>query len=164
VNFQKFLITLGFLLLLGSFGVTFFEKQQYVDVTHAQAVTDATNESYTKIIVPKISVDISIQPGGVVNGKWILTNDYAHYFTQNGNTIVYAHKRKGLFVDLKKLSEGDTIILVNNKGEQKTFTVYSLEIVKSTESEKLQTNEPNTVTLFTCDGFFDENRIIVKAK
>ena len=61
----------------------------------------------------------------------------------------------------KKCSITYRILLIY--GKTYIYKVYSLEYIKPSQIEKIDTNKKNTITLFTCDGWFDEKRLVVKA-
>lgn len=121
------------------------------------------------INITKSKVTAQVRAGGYENGKWILDDNYAFYLPtsgklgQGGNTILYAHTRDRLFGSLKKTSVGDIIILGDANGKIYSYKVYSIESIKPYQVEKIETNLKDTVTLFTCDGWFDEKRLVVKA-
>lgn len=122
-----------------------------------------------RVLAKKAGIDATVTIGGYENGKWILSKNNALFLPtsqmpgEGGNTVLYAHKRKGLFATLKNLSLGDTITLYDLNGKTYTYAVYKTENIKPNQMEKIQTNKNNTITLFTCDGWFDENRLVVKA-
>lgn len=122
-----------------------------------------------RIIAINADIDIPVTVGGFVNDKWILSKNNALFLPtsqmpgEGGNTILYAHKRKGLFATLKELSINDTITVYDLNGKTYTYKIYQKEDIKPDQMEKIQTNKNNTLTLFTCDGWFDENRLVVKA-
>ncbi|OGH14645.1 MAG: hypothetical protein A2687_00510 [Candidatus Levybacteria bacterium RIFCSPHIGHO2_01_FULL_38_26] len=116
----------------------------------------------------KISSEVAA--GGYENGKWVLDSRYVLYLPTSGklgdggNTVFYAHNRDKLFGNLKKVSIGDTVKLGDSNGKTYIYKVYSLEYIKPSQIEKIDTNKKNTITLFTCDGWFDEKRLVVKAE
>ena len=122
-----------------------------------------------RITATTANIDTPVSIGGFENGKWILSNRNALFLPtskmlgEGGNTILYAHKRKGLFGALKNLSIGDVVVLMDLNGKKYKFMVYNKEDIKPAKMDKIETNKSNTLTLFTCDGWFDENRLVVKA-
>jgi LPXTG-site transpeptidase (sortase) family protein len=121
------------------------------------------------ISIKSIGVNVGIAPGGYKDGKWILDDNVVLYLPksdglgQGGNTILYAHSREKLFGNLKKISVGDVVVLGDANGKIYNYSIYSMEYIKPYQVEKIETNVKGTVTLFTCDGWFDEKRLVVKA-
>ena len=134
-------------------------------------VLASATTSWPKFVsVPKGKIYAQIATGGYKYGKWILDDDFVLYLPtsdklgQGGNTILYAHSREKLFGNLKNASLGDQIILGDASGKMYSYKIYSVEYIKPYQVEKINTNTKDTVTLFTCDGWFDEKRLVVKAK
>lgn len=119
--------------------------------------------------IKSISLEAEVASGGYKDEKWILVNDHALYLPTSsklgdgGNTILYAHNTDKLFGNLKKTSVGDIIDVNDADGKTYSFSIYSKEYIKANQMGKLATNLKDTITLFTCDGWFDEKRLVVKA-
>lgn len=122
------------------------------------------------ISIPNSKINAQIAAGGYKEGKWILDKDFVLYLPtsgklgEGGNTVLYAHSRERLFGNLKKASIGDIVILGDANGKMHNYTIYSMEYIKPYQVEKIETNKKDTITLFTCNGWFDEKRLVVKAK
>lgn len=122
------------------------------------------------ISIPKIGVNIDIIPGGVAKGNWLLADDRVMYLPTSGrlgqgfNTILYAHKRKNLFENLKNISIGDLIVVEDKQGRKFSYRVYEKKDIKPEQAEELISDQSNNLTLFTCNGIFDQYRLLVKAK
>lgn len=122
------------------------------------------------INIKKSKITALVAAGGYEDGKWILDKDFVLYLPtssklgEGGNTILYAHSREKLFGNLKKASVGDIVILGDANGKMYNYSIYSMEYIKPNQIEKINTGIKDTVTLFTCDGWFDEKRLVVKAK
>ncbi len=141
------------------------------DSTNKTKITSASTAASlpVRISTAKAGIDAPVTIGGYENGQWILSSNNVLFLPtsqmlgEGGNTILYAHKRKSLFANLKDLSINDTITIYDLNGTTYTYKIYATENIKPTEMEKIQTNKDNTLTLFTCDGWFDETRLVVKA-
>src|SRR3989338_5264120 len=136
-----------FILIFGTSGV----QSQKEDAAKEPIVADEafekkTNESVVRnIIIPRLNIDLSITPSKIKNGYWEVSETTASHGEgsanpgEGGNVVVFANDQWYKY----KVSE--------------TVDVYPSDIttVAPTDSEVL--------TLFTCSGFFDEKRLIVKA-
>ncbi len=147
-------------------GLSFFPQNT---TPHYQTPT-VQFQAPRQITIPTIDIKVAVTPGGIDQGNWILSEDKALFLPSSGllgegfNTIIYAHKREGLFVNLKKVTLGDKIWLEDQTGKSFIYKVYSVENIDPTNLEKLKSKTPNNLTLFTCDGWFDQSRLMVKAK
>src|SRR3989304_7985927 len=121
------------------------------------------------IEIPTIKTYAKITKGGVVNGEWILSDSYALYLPTSGkinegfNTIIYAHNTDKLFGKLKDIKIGDKIIVKNEKGETFNYSVFLREDINAKDLKKLYSDNKNVLTLFTCDGWADTSRLLVRA-
>ncbi len=168
--FVEKLIALGILLfLLGT-------------ITHLQIFTNAlisqreqpkkvyVAQDPSSISIPSVRINVKVDEGGIASGNWILSSDKALYLPTSGkigegyNTIIYAHDTNNLFGPLLWVKKGDLILLTDRKGKEFKYKIFSTEEVDPKDLSKLYSTEKNIVTLFTCDGWFDEKRLLVKAK
>ncbi len=123
-----------------------------------------------KLTIPTLKIDTAVSEGGIVDGNWVLTDDSALFLPTSGrlgegfNTIIYAHKREGLFLNLKNILAGDQIWLEDQTGKSFMYKVFWKEEINPTDVAKLKSDIPDSLTLFTCDGWFDEARLLVRAK
>ena len=122
-----------------------------------------------RILLPKQNIDISVIPAKIINGYWELSENTASYGEgsgapgQNGNTVIFAHAREGLFYNLKDVKTGDTIY-VFTKNSWYRYKVSNITAVYPNQTEVIKPTKDQTLTLYTCTGFSDEKRLIVTAK
>lgn len=122
------------------------------------------------ITIPEIFVsNLPIVPGGIIGDSWLLFNDKATYLQTSGllgegyNTVIYAHSRNGLFKNIKELEIGNKIHILGDNDVLYSYEVYGKETVNLKEVSKLKSTQPNIITLFTCDGPLDQDRVIIRA-
>lgn len=121
-----------------------------------------------RIVIPNEQIDLKVVEAPIVNGYWETSDVNASHGEgsatpgQNGNIVIFAHARIGLFYNLKDVKLGDTIyVFTKDKWYQykvnKITSVYpnDIKVISPTKSEEL--------TLYTCSGFADEKRLIVQA-
>ncbi len=122
------------------------------------------------ISIPSVKLDINVDEGGIINGNWVLSDKNALFLPTSGkigegyNTIIYAHNTDKLFGSLKKINLGDIIILKDREGKKFSYRIVYKNQVDPHDLRKLYSPEKNIVTLFTCDGWFDEKRLLVKGR
>lgn len=122
------------------------------------------------ISIPSIKLETKVTEGGIVNGNWILSDNDALFLPTSGkigegfNTIIYAHNTDKLFGNLRNIKQDDLVIVRDRTGKEFKYKVFSKADVDPQDLRKLYSTEKNIITLFTCDGWFDESRFLVKAK
>lgn len=122
-----------------------------------------------RIALPDLSVDIPIKEAKVINGFWEVFADSAGfglgsaYPADVGNTVVFAHGREGLFLPLKKAKLGQKVYLFTKDGWY-SYVVKEIKEVLPAQVEVIAPTTDATLTLYTCSGFLDSNRLIIVAK
>ena len=126
------------------------------------------NPQVVRILLPKENIDLPVTPSKIVGGYWqtSLTTASQGDGTANpgtgGNVVVFAHAREGLFYNLKDVVKGD-IVYVFTKNGWFRYRVGEIQKVYPTDVAVVAPTKKEVLTLFTCSGFFDEKRLIVKA-
>ena len=137
----------------------------------AQAIL-ATNPNLEKdstpnsIQIPSLNISLTVAPATVSNNNWTLYDDKVSWLVTsktpgNGNVILYAHNRPALFGPLKNLKAGAKI-KVESAGKTHVYTVKETRKISPKDIDAVITDK-NQLTLYTCDGSFDEKRLIVIA-
>ena len=120
----------------------------------------------SEIKIEKINLDLAISPSVVKDNEWEVFDDRAAWLATSslpgkGNTIIYAHDRQGLFGSLDRLRKGDEIKIYVDKWL--TYKVSEVKRVKPSDVEAILSDK-NRLTLYTCDGAFDQKRLVVYAE
>lgn len=121
-----------------------------------------------RIVIPDLNIDLPVVEAAVKNGFWELSETTASHGVgsanpgENGNIVIFAHARSGLFLPLRNIKSG-TNIYVLTKDRWFHFTVNDIKIVMPNQIENIAPSSNEVLTLFTCSGFLDNKRIIVKA-
>ncbi len=122
--------------------------------------------SPAKIIIPGISLDLPIAEGSIVDDQWTLYDDKASWLSTSetpgrGNVILYAHNKQGLFGGLNGLKAGD-LISVEHDGKLYSYVMTELRYVSPTQVDAILADN-DQLTLYTCNGAFDQKRLVVTA-
>ena len=140
------------------------------ETAQLQKITSQSPSNPMRVYSYSANINSVITQGGHNNNKWILSDTSVLYLptsnkpAEGGNTVLYAHNRKNLFGNLKYLKKGDYVIVENEANDTFVYRVYEKEEIKPSQTEKINTNISDTLTLFTCDGAFDQKRLVIKAK
>ena len=169
-NLPRILILLGFLLIfLGFFTQTqiFF---RYLMTQNERPVPNTSLQVPASLSIPSHKININVDEGGIVEGEWVLSGVNALFLPTSGrlgegyNTIIYAHNTRKLFGNLTKLSKGDKIVLTDRAGKAYLYKVTSVASVDPKNLKALYSTQKNVLTLFTCSGWADSERTVVKAR
>ena len=124
-------------------------------------------ESPSSISVTSLGLDLPVAAGVVKGNQWTLFEDKASWLSTSeepglGNVIIYAHNRPNLFGDLKDLVVGDEIVLAH-QGKPHLYKVSKVRKVTPEDVDAVLSDD-DQLTLYTCDGAFDQKRLVVIAE
>lgn len=125
-----------------------------------------TKQPPTSIYIPKINKRHVIQAAIVKDNAWQLFDTSVAWLSTSavpgeGNVILYAHNWKSLWGDLYKLVPGDVIELYQGDRLHVYRVIESKAVLKHDIESIL--SEENRLTLYTCEGAFDQKRRVVYA-
>lgn len=139
---------------------------QNSDTHKATAITDDTQP--VNISSNKLNISIPIQIGryDTIQKSWTLSSSVAYFLegssrlsTLHGQTILYAHNSPQLFGRLNELKKGDTVTIIDNLGQNFTYSLlFSRNIQPSDTSILFENTSSPRLVLLTCRGWFDEIR------
>jgi LPXTG-site transpeptidase (sortase) family protein len=123
----------------------------------------------TRVMLPSLGIDLPVKEASVVKGYWEIFPDVAGwgkgsaYPEENGNTVIFAHARDGLFAPLKKAKIGMTIYMMT-RDKWYSYSINEIREVLPSQTEVIAKTDYSVLTLYTCTGFSDSKRLIVIAK
>lgn len=120
----------------------------------------------TAINIPKIHKNLPIKSATIHGNDWDLFGDAVAWLSTSavpgeGNVILYAHDWQSLWADLYLLKPGD-IIEVQQNNLWKKYKVTESRAVGLHDTKSILSNK-NRLTLYTCEGSFDQKRRVVYA-
>jgi len=136
---------------------------------HATGVTATIVAQPVSIAIGK-TLRLPVTMGGYINGQWIVSPTHASHVGQSalpgtpGNIIIYAHNKPGLFGSLRKLKGSEEITLTSRDGATHKYQITLIRVVKTQDTRLLQPTRTETLTLYTCTGFLDSKRLVVRAE
>lgn len=138
----------------------------------APTVTASTNlrgEIPKQIVIPSIQINLGIIPAEIENGIWQSSAERVNYLSssarpmEDGNIVIYAHNTRNLFAALPLIEIDEEIILTGSNGNLFHYRVVETKIVDPGQVEEIMPSNTEMLTIFTCAGWFDSQRFIVKA-
>ena len=124
----------------------------------------------TRVTIQRMGIDLSIIPAQIKDGVWETSDNLATHLNtsarplENGNIVIYAHNKKNMFGPLLWVHTGDEITLTTQDNRQFTYQVTQTKTVKPEEVEVVLPTNHEELTLYTCTGFLDSLRFVVKAE
>lgn len=166
------LISIG-LLCLGLWASHAWAKYQALtlgknDLVHVQEAKQSPPKP--RHIFIRWFIDVDIEDTALVGNRWGVSEHNASYLTQSarpgeiGNIIVYGHNTQKIMGNIRALKGGEPIYVTTEDGVLHTYKVTELHEVEPVQVAYLQPTSEETLTLYTCSGFWDRKRFIVVAK
>jgi LPXTG-site transpeptidase (sortase) family protein len=161
-------------LILG--GIGYYEKYHkyrvlsFVSSPYEIVEEVKEREKPEKIVIGNYGVEVLLEEGFINQGVWKISEENASHLVnssvpgEGGNIVVYGHNRPHIFARLKEVNVGDTITLITQNETEYSYEVYETRRVKPNVIEDVQPKDVEVLTIFTCIGFMDSERLIVKAK
>jgi LPXTG-site transpeptidase (sortase) family protein len=112
---------------------------------------------------------VAVSPAQINNNRWQIAENGASFLASSakpgeaGSIIIYAHNTKNRFGILQSVKLGDTISVVTKNGSLHSYIVREKLIVKPSETNILESKNSETLILYTCTGFADTKRLVIKA-
>ncbi len=132
-------------------------------------ITDYRAEPPVRVKLGQLKIDLPLESSHIVNGIWETSNTQVSYLAdsarpgEGGNIVMYAHNRPQLFGKLGKLQPGDTVQVEVADGTTYEYRVDSLTVVKPENVSAVLPTKKEVLTLYTCTGWLDSERLVVQA-
>lgn len=122
-----------------------------------------------KLIIADLNIDLPIYPAKIEKNKWEATTKGVSYLASSpspsevGNSILYGHNWPNLLGSLTKAKPGQRIQIIFDNGATKNFIIEKTAIVSPKQISVLSQTADRRITVYTCTGFFDQNRFVATA-
>lgn len=164
------LFVTGCLLLLG-YGA--LKQHNQYDLSFAQSPThyrlyDAGSRPM-RLRIRRLYVNIPIKPARIESGHWqVFEDSVSHLVTsatpgKNGAIILYGHNKRSMLGPLQWVQVGDRIEIKTIQGVSRIYTVKKIVSVSASDTGVLSSENKEVVIIYTCTGFADSKRFVVKA-
>lgn len=165
------LIFVGIQFMILGFGYSIYTKTVLSFKTAPSIVYDSDyrQSKPVSIKIGAVGVDLSVQSASIRDGYWEIAEDRATHLkssghpTENTNIVIYAHNKWHLFYPLHSVQQGQIVEVVTEDGETHVYKVSEIYEVTPDEIEVVLPTQFETLTLYTCTGWFDEKRLVVRA-
>lgn len=123
----------------------------------------------TKITMNSAKIDLVVEAGQIVDGVWQISYKNATYLTgsslptKNGNVVIYGHNKKAIFGKLPLVKRHDEITVTVKDGREFKYKVSDVITVTPDQIDTVSPTDYPILTIYTCTGFLDSKRLVVKA-
>lgn len=121
------------------------------------------------IVIDELEISLPVFPAKIIDGVWETTDKGVSYLSSTpipgeyGNSILYGHNWGSILSPLHKAKIGQKISIYYTDGRVNSFKIVSTKTVRPSDTYILDNSEDTRITLYTCGGFFDQNRFVVTA-
>jgi len=165
-------LIIAFGLLLFFVGASRYYQTRILSFTKPISVTQkvGVGEMPTQIIIPSIGIDLPIDLGEIKDSVWQISYNHPTFLNTSarpgtgGNIVIYGHNKKVIFGNLPYLSLGQKIFLKTGDGKIYTYETYQKDFVAPDRVDLVSPTDKEELTIYTCWGLFDSQRIVLKAR
>lgn len=159
----------GLFLLYGGSGLVREMQLQYVQGT-MPVIHGELRDIPTRVHIPAVNISIGVKQAKIAGETWQTFKDSAAFLSQsavpggNGNIVLYGHNTNTIFKQLEDIQLQQLIYITNQSGKIYTYVVTDKNVVDPTAVSYVQPTQEETLTLYTCTGFLDLQRLVVRAR
>ena len=123
----------------------------------------------TRLYIPSLTLSLPVEESSITDGVWHISENGISHLTksarpgQNGNIIMYGHNKNSILGTLPKISVGDIIQVISRDQTLHTYRVRETDTVSPDNLLYVNNTDIEVLTLYTCTGFFDSMRFVVRA-
>ena len=127
------------------------------------------NSEIRSIKIESLEIDLPVKKSRIVGGNWEYFSDSASHLGlsvrpfDNGNIVIFAKSREGLFDELIFIKKGDMVEVTTADGFVNIYEVKEYHEVAPYDSEYVTPKDLEVLTLFTDSGPFSIKRFVVLA-
>lgn len=122
-----------------------------------------------RLIIKSLNIDLPIIPAKIKDQKLETTTQGVSWLTassipgEKGNSILFGHNWSNLLGNLARAKPGQNIEIILKDKKIKSFIIDRIALVSPKDVSLLQPTDDVRITLYTCAGFFDQNRLVAVA-
>jgi LPXTG-site transpeptidase (sortase) family protein len=159
------MVILGVQLWWQNFQLTTLEVTAPIEVSTMTARAELPD----RVVIPSVKIDQLLKTSSISNGQWHVASQSASYLAnsarpgENSNIVIYGHNYKNIFTNLKHVKVGDSVEIYSEH-QITTYRVTTRKIVAPTAIEIALPTAKETLTLYTCIGLLDSQRLVLTAE
>ena len=169
---KKHILLIASGLIIFTFGAVNYYKVRILSFTKtpAQSQTVQIGELPSQILIPSIEIDMPVDIGEIKDNVWQISYKNPTFLSSSnrpgsgGNVVIYGHNKKTILGNLPYLSLGQKIYIKTTDNKMYVYEVYKKEFVSPNRVDLVSPTNYEELTIYTCWGLFDSQRVVVKAK
>ena len=120
-----------------------------------------------RLVIPALNIDLPVDIGvyNPANNSWTLSGWHAQYAEisplandSSGNTFVYGHRNKHVFLSLHHIAKGQKAIIYTSNKHVFTYKFSGSYEVSPKDTSVFDYQGPPLMTIQTCSGNWNEKR------
>lgn len=141
---------------------------RFSTLPQTQSVSTLT-KTPTMLEIPSLHLTLPIIQSKVTGHIWETTDKGVSYAAstpipgEKGNSIIYGHNFTNILGSLPNIAPHAKIIIVFSDHTKEMFTVDKAATVSPDNTEVLEASSTPVLTIYTCTGFLDSKRFVVRA-
>jgi LPXTG-site transpeptidase (sortase) family protein len=122
-----------------------------------------------KISIPAIDINVSVKEATIKNGIWQTDRLTALHLNSSanpgeyGNIIIYGHNTPNIFKNLSDAKIGNSVIITTDSGIKNAYIINTIQTVSPNTISLIRPTKEEVLTIYTCTGFFDNQRLVIQA-
>lgn len=169
-----------FALSLGFFFVLFFAMRGYfqsqtlrLQPAESQSLLSQELQNFSEFQPLTIAFGDTIIPVehfSLGDGQWRIPSAAAGYITESGvpgfpgNVVLYGHNNRAVFGFFPSVRSGDRFQLLLSNQHIREYEVFETLVTDPSDVSVLSPSEQEIVTMYTCTGLFDRQRLVLRAR
>lgn len=148
-----------------------FQQDNLSFSSFPEVVTEIKEEDLPeRILIPQVRIDLPVLLAKVTDNRWEVSEEGASYLLgsgipgKEGNVVIYGHNKNSLFGPIRWVERETEIKIVNKRGEEFIYKIVETKTVSPDSIDILSATQDPVLTLYTCTGFLDSQRHVVRAK
>jgi LPXTG-site transpeptidase (sortase) family protein len=170
--FFVFLAIFGIILIIFGEGYLYYSRRILSFTTNPyknQLQQRNLNVFPRRLIIKSIGIDLGVDEGTIVDGVWAISpNKITHLINssvpgENSNIVLYGHNTRSILGNLSVIKNDDQIEIITRDNKIYKYKVYKIQWVNQTNVSVVEPTSYPELTIYTCTGFLDQYRLVVKA-
>lgn len=162
---------IGLFLILG--GIFYLSNRSsvlsFANIPSEYSGTEPSGSIPVSLELPSLGLKLPVSETVIRDGIWQTSGSELSHLTvsarpgQSGNIIIYGHNTDGVLGRLHKISVTDLVKITNRTGNIFIYKINNIKTVSPQSVEVVSPTEHELLTLYTCTGFLDSQRLVVTA-